>query len=41
MAPGVRFTGGVSFSGVDIAQYAGRDLEVEIANGVVVIRAIY
>jgi len=28
MGPGVSFTPGVSFSGVDIAQYAGNDLDV-------------
>ncbi len=29
MTPGVAFTRGVSFSGVDIAKYAGHDLEID------------
>jgi len=29
MGAGVAVRGGLSFSGVDIAQYAGKDLEVE------------
>ena len=27
--PGVRFTRGVSFSGIDLSQYIGRDFEVQ------------
>jgi hypothetical protein len=42
MGPGVSFTPGVSFSGVDIAQYAGHDLDVEQrADGTMVIKGVY
>ena len=41
MAPGVSFTKGVSFSGVDIASHAGHDLEIERQENAVIIKAIY
>jgi len=42
MGPGVTFTRGVVFSGVDIANYEGHDLEVEKqADGAVVINGVY
>jgi len=41
MGPGVAFTRGVSFSGVDIASMAGRDLEVEYQGQLVVIKGVY
>ena len=41
MGPGVAFTKGVSFSGVDIAQYVGHDLDVEINNNIHEIKGIY
>lgn len=42
MGPGVTFTRGVSFSGVDIANYEGHDLEVEKQeDGTVVINSVY
>lgn len=42
MGPGVSFTAGVSFSGVDIAQYAGHDLDVEQrGDGTMVIKGVY
>ena len=41
MGPGVVFTRGVSFSGVDIASYVGHDLEIERQGNVVVIKSIY
>ncbi len=40
--PSVSFTRGVSFSGVDIADYEGHDLEVEQqADGTVVVNGVY
>lgn len=42
MGPGVTFTRGVVFSGVDIANYEGHDLEVDKqADGSVVINGVY
>ena len=41
MSPGVKFTKGVSFSGVDLAQYEGHDLEITMDNGTPVITGIY
>ena len=42
MGPGVTFTPGVSFSGVDLAQYAGHDLDVEkLPDGTIEIKGIY
>lgn len=42
MGPGVSFTPGVSFSGVDIAKYAGHDLDVEkLPDGTIEIIGIF
>jgi len=42
MGPGVSFTPGVSFSGIDIAQYAGHDLDVEkLSDGTIVLKGIF
>ena len=42
MNPGVSFRPGVSFSGVDLAQYAGKDLEVEQQpDGTIVVESVY
>jgi hypothetical protein len=41
MGPGVTFTRGVAFSGIDIASMAGRDLEVEYQGQVVVVKGVY
>lgn len=41
LAPGVRFISGVAFAGIDFTQYIGRDFEVQIDNGVIVITGIY
>lgn len=38
---GVRFSKGVSFSGIDLSQYVGRDFLVEDQVGVLVIKGIY
>lgn len=38
---GVKFTRGVSFGGVDFAQFIGHDLDVETDNDVLVIKGIY
>jgi len=39
--PGVRFTRGVSFGGVDFTLFVGRDLEVKTDKDVLVITGIY
>jgi len=41
MGPGVRFSKGVSFSGIDLSQYAGRDFLVEDQDGVITIKGIF
>lgn len=42
MGPGVRFTAGVSFSGFDIAKYAGHDLDVEHSDDdTVVVKGVF
>jgi len=40
-SPGVRFTRGVAFSGVDFTQFIGRDFEVETDGDVIIIKGIY
>lgn len=39
--PGVRFSKGVSFAGIDFALFIGRDLEVEEENSMLIIKGIY
>ncbi len=39
--PGVKFTKGVSFSGIDLSLYVGRDFETDEINGVLIIKGIY
>jgi len=41
MGPGVRFGGGVSFAGIDLSQYIGRDFKVEEQGGILIIVGIY
>ena len=41
LGPGVLFTRGVSFGGIDFSQYEGRDLEVFTDGDVIVITGIY
>jgi len=41
MTPGVSFGNGVSFGGVDLTQFVGKDLEVENQNGVYLIKGVY
>lgn len=41
LGPGVKFSRGVAFGGVDFTQFAGRDLEVETDGDVLVIKGIY
>jgi hypothetical protein len=41
MGPGVAFTPGVSFSGVDIASLVGHDLEIHQSGNVTVITTVY
>lgn len=41
MTPGVSFGGGVSFSGVDLSQHTNSYFNVEVQNGVHVIKGIY
>jgi hypothetical protein len=39
--PGVKFTRGVAFSGVDFGQFIGHDLEVETEGDILIIKEIY
>lgn len=41
MTPGVSFSSGVSFGGVDLTQFIGKYLEVENQGGVIVISGYY
>lgn len=42
MTPGVSFSDGVSFSGVDLSKYVGKDLDVEKhPDGSVEIKGVY
>ena len=41
MGPGVAFGRGVQFGGVDLAALRGKDLEVDVQNGVHVIEGHY
>ena len=39
--PGVKFTRGVSFSGIDLFRFVGKDLQVEKTGDKWIIRGIY
>lgn len=39
--PGVRFGRGVSFSGIDLSLYVGRDFLIEEMDGILIIQGIY
>ncbi|KKT38961.1 MAG: hypothetical protein UW22_C0003G0003 [Candidatus Gottesmanbacteria bacterium GW2011_GWB1_44_11c] len=39
--PGVRFSKGVAFAGIDLSLFIGRDLEVREENGILIIEGIY
>ena len=41
ISPGVSFGGGVSIGGVNLTQYIGKYLEVELQNDVYVIKGVY
>lgn len=41
LGPGVKFTRGVSFGGIDFTLFVGRDLEVETEGNTLVIKGIY
>ena len=41
ISPGVNFSRGVSFSGVDVFAFYGRDIEADLINGVYVVRGFY
>lgn len=41
MSPGVRFGRGVSFGGIDLFFYIGRDFQTEEQNGVLIITGIF
>ena len=41
MSPGVKFGKGVSFSGVDLSLYTGRDFLVEDRDRVLIIKGIF
>lgn len=39
--PGVKFTKGVAFAGIDFTQFIGKDLEIKTDDNVIVITGIY
>lgn len=39
--PGVRFSRGVSFGGIDFTQFIGHDLEIETGGEILIIKGIY
>ncbi len=39
--PGVRFTQGVQFAGIDLTLFVGHDFEIDVDKGVIVIKGIY
>lgn len=39
--PGVRFGKGISFSGINLNAYIGRDFDVEEINDVIILKGIY
>jgi len=41
LSPGVRFGGGVSFGGVDLSQYVGKDFLIEEKDGILIIVGIF
>ena len=41
LGSGVRFGKGVSFSGIDLSQYAGRDFLTEEKEGVLIVKGIF
>lgn len=41
MNPGVKFGRGVSFGGIDLFTYIGRDFQVEEQNGILIITGIF
>ena len=41
IGPGVRFGRGVSFGGIDIFNFIGRDFQVEEQQGVIILIGIY
>lgn len=41
LSPGVKFTAGTVFGGIDIARYIGHELEVTYDDGTAVITGIY
>ena len=41
LSPGVSFSRGVSFGGVDFSKYVGHDLEIETDKDIIVIKGIY
>lgn len=41
MSPGVTFGGGVAFGGVSATQLVGKTFEVEVVNGIYVLKSAY
>lgn len=41
MGPGVSFGNGVLFGGIDLTQFIGKYFDVDIQNGVHIIRGVY
>ena len=41
MVPGVRFSKGVSFSGIDLSQFIGRDFAIRKEDDILIIEGIF
>ena len=41
IAPGVHFSQGAIFGGIDLTQYLGHDFEIDVDDDVVVLKSIY
>ena len=41
MSPGVSFSSNVLFGGIDLTKFIGKDFEIEVQNGVRVIKGVY
>lgn len=41
MSPGISFGGGVAFGGIDLSQFVGMDFDVEIQNGIYIIKGVF
>lgn len=41
MTPGVSFGSGVIFGGIDLSKFLGKDFEVDLNNGVYIVKGVY